>query len=207
MKKMICFICMFALILLSGCEDKKLSSAVSSLDNESSQRNVRYNAVNSCYQAYNTAKELVDASKVVVSGKVTGFTFVAVDRNSYEVATDETAQEDKEIFTIYTVEVITPYKYINDNVPEKLNLWIEGGFEDMFIEEQLEALGGSDTITIAFNRLEIEIGKTYLFSLLTENGIDAFVRNSEQSAIDLSDPQNKDRLNLFTAQDIIDCFD
>ena len=72
MKKMICFICMFALILLSGCEDKKLSSAVSSLDNESSQRNVRYNAVNSCYQAYNTAKELVDASKVVVSGKVTG---------------------------------------------------------------------------------------------------------------------------------------
>lgn len=103
--------------------------------------------------------------------------------------------------------MITPYKYINDNVPEKLNLWIEGGFEDMFIEEQLEALGGSDTITIAFNRPEIEIGKTYLFSLLTENGIDAFVRNSEQSAIDLSDPQNKDRLNLFTAQDIIDCFD
>ena len=45
MKKMICFICMFALILLSGCEDKKLSSAVSSLDNESSQRNVRYHVI------------------------------------------------------------------------------------------------------------------------------------------------------------------
>ena len=53
----------------------------------------------------------------------------------------------------------------------------------------------------------IEIGKTYLFSLLTENGVDMYVINSDQSIISLDNLQNKDRLNLFTVQDIIDCFD
>lgn len=207
MKKIIYFMLVITLVLLSGCESSNHSNTNSSLEAESSQRDVRYAAVNVSYEVYNTAKELVDVSKVVVSGKVTGFTFVAVNRNNYEIATDETAQKDKEIFTIYTMEVTTPYKYVNDDVPEKLNLWIEGGFEDMFVEEQLEALGGSGTITIAFNRPEIEIGKTYLFSLLTENGVDMYVINSDQSIISLDNLQNKDRLNLFTVQDIIDCFD
>ena len=206
MKKIIYFMLVITLVLLSGCESSNHSNTNSSLEAESSQRDVRYAAVNVSYEVYNTAKELVDVSKVVVSGKVTGFTFVAVNRNNYEIATDETAQKDKEIFTIYTVEVTTPYKYVNDDVPEKLNLWIEGGFEDMFVEEQLEALGGSGTITIAFNRPDIEIGKTYLFSLLTENGVDMYVINSDQSIISLDNLQNKDRLNLFTVQDIIDCF-
>ena len=207
MKKIIYFMLVITLVLLSGCESSNHSNTNSSLEAESSQRDVRYAAVNVSYEVYNTAKELVDVSKVVVSGKVTGFTFVAVNRNNYEIATDETAQKDKEIFTIYTVEVTTPYKYVNDDVPEKLNLWIEDDFKHMFVEEQLEALGGSGTITIAFNRPEIEIGKTYLFSLLTENGVDMYVINSDQSIISLDNLQNKDRLNLFTVQDIIDCFD
>ena len=77
MKKIIYFMLVITLVLLSGCESSNHSNTNSSLEAESSQRDVRYAAVNVSYEVYNTAKELVDVSKVVVSGKVTGFTFVA----------------------------------------------------------------------------------------------------------------------------------
>ena len=206
-EKIICFLSFLGIALASGCEYNSLSSLDSSINEVGSQNNITYNAVSISYKTYETAKELVDASNVIVSGKVTGLDFGVMDTNNNQIATDKTAPHDKEIYTIYTIEVISHYKYIKDEVPVKLNLWIEGGFKDRYVEEQIEALGGSGAITISFTRPEIEVGETYLFSLQTKNGIDAYVMNAEQSIINMSNLQNTDQFGWFTAKDIIDCFE
>ena len=204
---------LLAAALLSGCSaDTETSSGnfFNSSTHEHSnssdpEYNVTYNYVSADYPAYKNAEELITSADMVLIGKVTGLSFQMLDSATGLPPTEKTEERHKELCTIYTVEVITPYKGV---ASKAINIRVRGGLKDAYTEQQLQALGekASDGITVAEETPEIEIGETYLFSLRVFEGTDPCIMNPDQSVINLRESLAKDVYGYISAKDIISYF-
>ncbi|CDC47759.1 uncharacterized protein BN788_00180 [[Eubacterium] siraeum CAG:80] len=168
----------------------------------SKEDDVKYTYVCAQYIYYNTADELMKACDIVMSGKVTGISFTVRDGRTNDEVTGNTSESDKEICTVYTVEKESAYKNTVGNESDSIDIYVNGGFKDKYIDEQLKALGGSRTITV-YNRPEIEIGKSYLFLLRIRDNKEAFLVTPEQGFIDIEKERNNSTVDDFSVNEII----
>lgn len=199
-------------VLLSGCSADNESLSKDFSVNNISEYNVTYNYSFSDYPVYENTKELVSASDIVLTGRVTDVSFKMLDYTTALPPTEETEERDITLCTIYTVEVISTYK---GDASESINIRIAGGLKDQYLEQQLQVLGerASEgiTITVAEDMPEIKIGETYLFSLAVFEGTDPCLclMNPDQGVISVSDLNStvvKDKYGCISAKDIISYF-
>lgn len=191
-------------VLTSSVETSKVSTEENSVIYNSSapEDDVKYTYVCAQYIYYNTADELMKACDIVMSGKVTGISFTVRDGRTNDEVTGNTSESDKEICTVYTVENESAYKNTVGNESDSIDIYVNGGFKDKYIDEQLKALGGSRTITV-YNRPEIEIGKSYLFLLRIRDNKEAFLVTPEQGFIDIEKERNNGTADDFSVNEII----
>lgn len=208
MKKYAVITIALLITLIGGCSagNKSLSDGSSEnsviYNSSASEDDVKYTYVCAQYIYYNTADELMKACDIVMSGKVTGISFTVRDGRTNDEVTGNTSESDKEICTVYTVEKESAYKNTVGNESDSIDIYVNGGFKDKYIDEQLKALGGSRTITV-YNRPEIEIGKSYLFLLRIRDNKEAFLVTPEQGFIDIEKERNNSTVDDFSVNEII----
>ncbi|MBD5116646.1 MAG: hypothetical protein HDT48_03905 [Ruminococcaceae bacterium] len=194
--------------LLSGCSTDSESLSKDLSANSISENNVTYNYSVSDYPVYKKTEELISASDIVLTGRVTDVSFKMLDYKTALPPTEESEEGDITLCTIYTVEVISIYK---GNVSESINIRVAGGIKDKYLDQQIQVLGerASKGITVAEDMPEIKIGETYLFSLMVFEGTDPCLLNFEQGIISVSDFNStvvKDEFGYISAKDIISYF-
>lgn len=199
---------LLTVILLSGCSPDNESLSNSFSFSNDSEYNVTYNYTVSDYPVYKNAEELITASDIVLTGKVTDIFFQMLDSTTGLPPTDQTEERNNELCTIYTVEVISTYK---GDASEAVNIRTQGGLKDEYLDQQILALGerASNGITVAQDMPEIKIGETYLFSLRVFDGTDPCLMNPDQGIIkvsELSEAVVKDEYGYISAKDMISYF-
>lgn len=134
--------------LLSGCSTDSESLSKDLSANSISENNVTYNYSVSDYPVYKKTEELISASDIVLTGRVTDVSFKMLDYKTALPPTEESEEGDITLCTIYTVEVISIYK---DNVSESINIRVAGGIKDKYLDQQIQVLGerASKGITVA----------------------------------------------------------
>lgn len=209
MKKYAVIMIALLIMLIGGCSagNKSLSDGSSEnsviySDSSAPEDDVKYTYVCAQYIYYSTADELMKACDIVMSGKVTGISFTVRDGRTNDEVTGNTSESDKEICTVYTVEKESAYKNTVGNESDSIDIYVNGGFKDKYIDEQLKVLGGSRTITV-YNRPEIEIGKSYLFLLRIRDNKEAFLVTPEQGFIDIEKERNNSTADDFSVNEII----
>ena len=199
---------LLTVILLSGCSPDNESLSNSFSFSNDSEYNVTYNYTVSDYPVYKNAEELITASDIVLTGKVTDIFFQMLDSTTGLPPTDQTEERNNELCTIYTVEVISTYK---GDASEAVSIRTQGGLKDEYLDQQILALGerASNGITVAQDMPEIKIGETYLFSLRVFDGTDPCLMNPDQGIIkvsELSEAVVKDEYGYISAKDMISYF-
>lgn len=213
MKKYAVIMIALLIMLIGGCSavnkslaDGSSENGITYNDSSASEDDVKYTYVCAQYIYYSTADELMKACDIIMSGKVTGISFTVKDGRTNDKVTENTSESDKEICTVYTIEKESAYKNTVGNESDSIDIYVNGGFDDKYIDEQLKALGGSRTITV-YNRPEIEIGKSYLFLLRTRDNGEAFLVTPEQGIIDIEKERNNITADDFSVNEIINrCF-
>ena len=208
MKKYAVIMIALLIMLIGGCSagNKSLSDGSSEnsviYNSSAPEDDVKYTYVCAQYIYYNTADELMKACDIVMSVKVTGISLTVRDGRTNDEVTGNMSESDKEICTVYTVEKESAYKNTVGNESDSIDIYVNGGFKDKYIDEQLKALGGSRTITV-YNRPEIEIGKSYLFLLRIRDNKEAFLVTPEQGFIDIEKERNNGTADDFSVNEII----
>lgn len=190
--------------------DDAVSQEASPIGGETKKESPKYNSMLIDYPVYTTPKELIEASDIIMLGKVEAVSFKILDIKTGLPPTDKTEEKDMELCTVYSVKNLTSYK---GDVSESVNIRVQGGLKnEKYLKPQLEALGerASEGITVNEGMSELETGATYLFSLTVFAETDPCLSNSTQSAFRIGDSEetsSKDIFGYISPTDIISCFD
>ncbi len=153
-----------------------------------------YVGISGDWRVYLSPKELVEGTEVIASGKVTDISFALIDNTGKP-------SDNGNLCTIYTVDVITPYKGCSDRT---LQFVMYNGLCGYKVEEQLELLPkDAQYIPVYEHEPEINIGEEYLFVLRRFNDYPITIICPEQTAFPLHDDSFKDRFANASASDII----
>ncbi|NLZ82336.1 MAG: hypothetical protein GX915_01565, partial [Clostridiales bacterium] len=172
---------------------------------EQNEDKVIYKSIKADWPVYEDLEDLVKAGNVILLGKVTDISFQVLDDRTGQAPSEETEEVDRNLYTIYDIDVITSYK--GDSF-EPIKIRALGGLENLYIKEQLKALEEETKKLITFvkGRPNITIDETYLFVLSQYEETMPTLVNMEQGVYDTRDPHKKDWYSFFSAKDIISSF-
>ncbi|MBD5158483.1 MAG: hypothetical protein HDT13_12720 [Butyrivibrio sp.] len=211
MKVKLLMVFIIAMVMLSACSKKvgiqndSTSGAVQGTDMSSEKIDVQYKDMYVDWMAYSDTEKLIDAGNIVVLGKVTGISFQMLDSQTAYPPTEDSNSEDCFLYTIYDVEVLTSYK---GTASGTIKIRLIGGLKDIYLNEQLAALTGSDgrEIPVVVGMPKMEIGENYLFVLYQYEDTMPTPVNPEQGMYKLDDPLEKDVFAYVSPKDIISYF-
>ena len=172
---------------------------------EQNEDKVIYKSIKADWPVYEDLEDLVKAGNVILLGKVTDISFQVLDDRTGQAPSEETEEVDRNLYTIYDIDVITSYK--GDSF-EPIKIRALGGLENLYIKEQLKALEEETKKLITFvkGRPNITIDETYLFVLSQYEETMPTLVNMEQGVYDTRDPHKKDWYSILSAKDIISSF-
>lgn len=169
------------------------------------ETDVRYSYISKDWAVYESVDALTEAGDSILLGKVTGISFQVLDMTTAQPPTEDSAAENCILNTIYEMEVLTSYK---GNVSGTLQVRVSGGQKDIYVEEQLAALGeyADEGIPLIADMPFIEVGKTYLFLLCQYKDAMPTLVNAGQGVFDIDDPLGKEPYSGASLKDIISFF-
>lgn len=211
MKVKLLMVFIIAMVMLSACSKKvdiqndSTSEAVQGTDMSSERIDVQYKDMYVDWLAYSDTEKLMDAGNIVILGKVTGISFQMLDSQTAYPPTEDSNAEDCFLYTIYDVEVLTSYK---GTASGTIKIRLIGGLKDIYLNEQIAALTGSDEreIPVVVGMPKMEIGESYLFVLYQYEDTMPTPVNPEQGMYKLDDPLEKDVFSYVSPKDIISYF-
>lgn len=206
MKKTICMILCFIFVFAFGsCSKNKDtifpesgSSYYADIPN-----NATYAKRTADWEIYNDAKELVSASDIVFIGKITNIEFQILDITNALPISESTATSDKELYTIYSVDVVKSLKGDSSNISK---VRIMGGMVDYKVDEQLRVMDEGESfrrelgipIWDQFYKAQCKNDQYYLFVLKQfETGYPTIL-NLEQSVYSMNEPTRKNMIGNAT---------
>ena len=163
MKKLICFVLLFCLLVLSAC-----SSTPAAV--ESTPVTAKYIGQQGSYFVYRNAKKWFEDADIIFLGKVTDISFALHDYTTGMPITKETKNEYKDFYTLYDIDVIKQYRGKTLENPTQIHLNL--GLMNVHIEEQLRVVQSDEgfakttggAIPVGSPTPDIQLGKTYLFA-------------------------------------------
>lgn len=201
------------MIILTACSLKENTELTSSLDAEENIgiddsfriNEITYSRIKADWHIYQDAQELVEASVLVVLGKVTGISFQVLDQRTALLPTEKTEEWNRSLYTMYDIDIITMYK---GSPIKSTQVRMIGGLKDSYLEEQVAVLGKDieKGIPLMEDMPEIKIGETYLFALYQYEDTAPTLLNLEQSVFDLHELDKKDRFSFISVKDVISYF-
>lgn len=151
------------------------------------------------WNIYKNAEELISESDIVLIGKVKSIEFKVLDITNALPVSENTPDYAKELYTIYNIEVLTPYK---GDIIGSISFRVMGGMVNYQVDEQIKVMEKE----CAFNRelgilvwenyskAQCTVGKSYLFTLYQfETGLPTLL-NLEQSVYSLDEPTRKNSI-------------
>lgn len=167
--------------------------------------NVEYGSISAEFLVYEKPEALVEAADLVFVGKVVARSFQVLDYTTGLPATEKTEEIDKIFCTIYTVDVVTSYK---GGYSKTMNIRTQGGIKGECLSEQFQVLKttSSNVIPIMEWMPQINIGETYLFSLMEFEGTDPVLLNPGQGVIPIEKSITEDKYEFLSTKDIISYF-
>lgn len=162
------------------------------------------------WNIYSSAADLTDESDLVFIGRVTDVEFQVLDMTTALPVSEKTENFAKELYTIYTVEVLSSYKGDTSSISK---IRVMGGMVGYEVEEQLavmeegEAYNRENGIPIwdDYKKVQCEVGGSYLFVLKQFDTGYPTIINLEQAIYALDDPAQK-RTVGDAVNDIISVF-
>lgn len=190
--------------ILSACS-ANISESNQFYDSGLIDSNAEYGSICAEYPIYEKPEALIEAADLIFVGKVVARSFQVLDYTTGLPATDKTDEIDKVFCTIYTLDVVTPYK---GGCSKTIHIRTQGGIKDECLSEQLQVLKtmSSTVIPIMEGMPQIRIGEIYLFSLSEYKGTDPVLVNPGQGIIPIESSITKDEYKLLSTKDIISCF-
>lgn len=202
MKKTICIVMCFVFVFaFGGCSENKDvifpesgNSCYSAIP-----ENGTYAKRTADWEIYNNAKELISAADLVFIGKITGIEFQILDITNALPVSESTAESDKELYTVYSVDVVTPLKGNSSDVSK---VRMMGGMVDYKVDEQLKVMNDGESfhrelgipIWDEFYKTQCENGQYYLFALKQfETGYPTIL-NLAQSVYHMDEPTRKNTI-------------
>ena len=208
-----CLACLAVLILCVGC-----AAPDDPVENGSGHTAVLpegdYVIRHGDWRTYGSAQELIDASALVFAGKVTGIDFRVLDVTDAMPPDEETPDNCRELYTIYQVEVITMYK---GTPADTVNMRVMGGMVGYREAEQRaimltgQAVYSDRGIPVwdRYEKVQCEIGGSYLFALYQVAAEDPTPLNLDQTVYNLEEPLRPCTLggrSFYSAYDIVSAF-
>ena len=133
-------------------------------------------------------EHLIADAELIYIATVTGVSFVVIDRETGLPATAETHESHFELFTLWEMDILE----VLMGEPINSHIATHGGVQHNYTRAQLRTLEphGIETINIFSPSVDIEIGLTYLFSLVqcSEDYLGTAIMNPLQSVLRLDDP-------------------
>lgn len=198
MKKTICMILSFLMLLcLSACSEKGETDAKNIKPvEEITDIEGPYYFQSADWPAYKNAEEVVNAADLVFLGKIVDIDFQALDSSTALSVSETTAEHSRALYTVYSVEVIDTYK---GNPTSVQKVRVMGGMIGYDVDRQLKIMeegkvyGREYGIPIwdRYQKVNCNIGETFLFALKQFETGDPTVINLEQAIYDLADPAKK----------------
>jgi hypothetical protein len=160
-----------------------------------------YGSINGDWPVYQNANELVESADLVFTGKVTGISFQMLDMRDIEtIGDDETGDRYYDLYTLYDVDILTPYKR---ELMQSIQVRMMGGLMDYHVEEQLKILAqyNKQYVPVLEERLEYKIGETHLFVLHQYMDITPTPLNLTQGSYNLHNPFEKHTVGMYDLDD------
>lgn len=159
-----------------------------------------YGTIHGDWPVYQNASELVESAKLVFTGRVTGISFQMLDLRDTETIGDEVGNQYYDLYTLYDVDIITPYK---GETRKSIQVRMMGGLMDYQVEKQLEILAqyNKQFIPILEEHIDYKIGETYLFVLHQYMDVTPTPMNLTQGAYNLHDPFEKHTIGTYDLDD------
>ena len=148
------------------------------------------------WQTYKNAEELIDASDMVFLGKIVGIDFQALDTSTALPVSESTPDHARSLYTVYSVEVISVYKGTPETVQK---VRVMGGMVGYEIDRQMAVMEEGKVfareygipIQDRYQKIQCNIGESFLFSLKQFASGYPTIINLEQAIFDLEDPTQK----------------
>lgn len=145
---------------------------------------------------YSNAEILTDVADLVFIGRITGIEFQALDSTNALPITESTSDYARTLYTIYNVEILTTYKGVTTN---DIKIRVMGGMVEYEIDYQLQVMEDGKTyardngipIWDGYQKVQCEIGQSYLFILKQFDTGYPTIINLEQAVYNLDNPSQK----------------
>ena len=219
MKKIILLIISFALLMFvfSSCasnshKNDDLGEITTHSPNTSSDfketaenKEVSYLSMSADWPVYSSSAELVEQADIVFTGKVTKISFTVLDSTNGLPVTDSTTKQNRNLYTLYHVDVIDNYKGV---YTKKLTFMVSGGLCNYNESTQIQIMKDNDArfadkgIPIWEGNTGYEIGKSYLFLLSAVENTYPVLINIDQSVYPLSEVSMEDITEMSKTTDI-----
>ena len=203
MKKTIyTLICLFSLIFVVGCSSDNDSNSMKFPEDSGSSEFMSiptegpYARRTADWKIYNNAEELISDADLIFIGKVTDIEFQVLDITNSLPVSESTPDYAKELYTIYSVDVITSYKGDTTNISK---VRVMGGMVDYKVDEQLEIMNRGESfkrdlgipIWDNFYKAQCNEDEYYLFVLCQFDTGYPTILNLEQAVYNLKWPTKK----------------
>ena len=158
------------------------------------------------WQIYDSAEALVENADLVFIGKITDIDFQVLDLSNALPVSEKTPDYNRQLYTIYTVEISDTYKGDTTDVTK---VRVSGGLVDYKVDEQLSVMEREKAflrekgipILKNYHKVKCSIGNSYLFVLKQFETGHPTIMNVDQSIFDLSEPTRKqtvgDNYNVY----------
>lgn len=198
MKKTICvFMCLLFVSVCIGCSgNNSISFPESGKSDYIAIPEGPYTCRKADWEVYNDAEKLISAADIVFIGKITGIEFQVLDITNGLPPSESTPEQERELYTIYSVEVITSYKGETNDISK---VRVMGGMVDYNVDEQINAMNEGQAfrresgipIWDHFYKVQCENNKCYLFVLKQFGTGYPTILNLEQSVYNMEEPTRK----------------
>lgn len=145
---------------------------------------------------YDSAESLTDVADLVFIGRITEIEFQVLDSATALPISESTSEYARALYTIYNVEVLTTYKGDTTNISK---VRVMGGLVGYEVEKQLQVMEEGKTfarengipIWDSYQKVQGEVGESYLFVLKQFDTGYPTIINLEQAIYNLDDPTQK----------------
>ncbi len=166
---------------------------------------VEYLSIFADWPVYENAEELTNAGAVIVLGKVKSVSFQVLDIATSLPPTKESETDRCCLHTIYTIDVLTSYK---GNTSEQIQICTMGGMKDIYLSEQMQALGENalEGIPVMDEMPVLNQGQSYLFVLHQYANLMPTPINPSQGIYSTDDPLDEEQHAFVSLKDVISAF-
>ncbi len=145
---------------------------------------------------YRDAQAVIDHADLIFSGRVRDISFAVLDSRTALPADETTPTYAKQLYTIYTVDVLHGYR---GEIGQSVRVRVMGGMVGERVEEQLELMAAYDVpgyeygipVLTGYQKLQCCVGSAYLFALAAFESGDPTILNIDQSIYSLEYPTRK----------------